>query len=765
MNSFHSKHNPFRSIWLATLSLTAAMTLVACGGGGNSPDPLTANAPIALGTAAPTPTSAPTALANPQIRLTGKLMNVGYLGNTQVCFDANGDGFCGVGEPSTISAADGSYTLAVPSALRGTSLLAVVRPASVDSASTPAAPIQFKQGWTWATLLEYSDNTAAIVTNISPITATYYARVRLQGRARLNNQIAMFTRVVFEPNLDTATGALLLPVDFDYVANPRNNLSARLKAISTVLDARAQAAAAPLDMLNSTAVMFAWYNTYTAPTATAPGVPVDATKIAAFADTSTSSAAYYVANDFRYFRPNTEAALRLRDGLTETAGWYRKLGSGALDIFDRRAITLSNGTVTQKLARWSGGLWGDLSADEGAFISLNAQGKAVYSSGLDYLSPRDIVFADGNRVTARMPNSNTRWAFDVADSPGTNFFIEEWIGEQRNFTSYYNGVAPTTGPLTVKPSCAVPYPNYPQPNNTVATNPSGWFGVCFDYFAAEYYDKVLGDINLKGADPKLPGANFYDAWLQDALLVAPLTQSCGSSALPMEKVTTLGKLHCNWAVDAKTGHSLTDLFAPGGVALNSWTKTYGTAAFTVGNITTPRTAGTAAQAGLPQQLRLTLVRSGTQTSGTGTLSSDYGAWTATSFTPTVETVNWQISSENPNMVLISYPFRDVNDPRVKTNTASDGSPSALAPVLPAGHFTAVYNGNTFSVVPPTHTAPNLRKLAIVLQDGAFVTGQFYGNGFTYNERYFTIPAMARGIAVLNAVFAKLYAAGFTDAAK
>jgi hypothetical protein len=189
---------------------------------------------------------------------------------------------------------------------------------------------------------------------------------------------------------------------------------------------------------------------------------------------------------------------------------------------------------------------------------------------------------------------------------------------------------------------------------------------------------------------------------------------------------------------------------------------YGSTSFTTGGVTTVRTAGTAAQVGLPQQMVLKLNRSGSATSGTGTLTSPFGAWTAASYTSTTEAVEWTISPENPNMVLVSWPFRDINDPRVKTNTAADGTASVAASLLPAGHFTATWNGNAFSAAPATHTAPNYRKLAVVLQDGVFITGQYYGNGYTYNERYFTRPAMDDGIQGLNYILGKLYAAGFTD---
>ncbi len=753
---------------LQTALLLATATLVACGGGSTA-DPVTATSGASVSTT--TPTTGGSTVISTTLAVTGTVMNVGYLGNTLVCADLNGDGVCSANEPQATTGANGKYSLVVPTGHRGSNLLAIVRPASVDSAATAAAPITFTQGWTWATPLEYEDDATAHAVNISPITATYFARMRVQGRNRLANQIAMFTRIVFETNVDTASGKLVLPVDFDYVANPRNAMSVRLRAISTVLSARAQTAGAPLDMVNTAAVMYSWYSTYVAPTATVAGVPVDATKIATFADTSTSSVAYFLANDFHYFHLDAEAALRLREGLTDTAGWLRTVGQGALASLDRRATTLSNGAVTDKLARWVTGLWTALTVDEGDYVTLGLSGSPVLNAGTDYLQPRTITYTDGNRVTARLLNSNVRWSFDVSDNAATNFYIEEWVSEQRDYAAYYNGTAPTTASVTTGPAaCNKGYTGAPQTGaNTNATTgvatgttASAWFSTCFDYYTAEYYDKVKGDLALKGKDASLPGGNFYDAYFKEALLVAPLWQSCGSDANPLAKVTTLGKSHCNWAVDARTGHTLADLFASSGVTLNSWSKLYGTTSFTTGGVTTARTAGTAAQLGLPQRLKLTLVRTSGETSGSGTLYSEYGAWTATSFSATTEAIRWEISAENPSMVLISWPFRDVNDPRVKTNTAANGTASTAAPVLPAGHLTATFTGNTFSATPPTHTAPNLRKVAILLQDGAFVTGQYYGKGFVFNERRFTLPAMDEGIKAMNYVFGKLHAAGFND---
>jgi len=748
-----------------TFPLLVTLALAACGGS-NSADSV-GEAPSAnLNEGAGAPIETPPASGNANtLAVSGKVLNVGYVSNATVCLDLNDDGQCGGGEPSTVTDGAGSYQLTVEKGHRGASLLAVITPASWDSASSESSPLTFAQGWSLPTLLEYGVGVTSINQNISPITATYYARIRQAGRNRLSSQIAMFTRIVYTTNLDPVTGQLILPVDFDYVAQPQNSLDARLRSLHAVLNERTSAASTALSMLSTAAVLNSWYSTYTNATASTPAIPVDATKIAGFADTSTSSPAYYLAQDFRYFRPKSEAALRLRAGLTETAGWLRTAGEGSLAQMDRRVMYLKNGSIQQAAERWENNLWQDLTVDEGSYYTLTSSGSVMLNSGTDYLQPRSIYNTDGNRLDFRMPGNNARLAFEVADSPATNFFIEEWLGEQRSYATYYNGTAPATPPLAEKPACVLNYPGTPQPNTDARLNSTAiteWYRVCFDYYTAEYYDLIKGDLALTSADPALPGANFYDATLLDPVVVAPATQSCGTQEHPLPKITALGSEHCNWAVNTAGNHSLADLFAESGVQINSWSKTYGTTTFTISGVATTLTAGTEEQAGLPQQLTLKLVREGDATSGTGTLFSPYGAWTAASNQAVTETVTWEISRENPNMVLISWPFRDINDPRVPTNTASNGTAAAAASVLPGGHFSATWNGNTFSAAPSTHTAPNARKLAILLVDGHFVTGQYYGAGYTYTERYFTTPAMADAMEGMNYVFSKLYQAGFID---
>lgn len=744
----------------------ASVLLSACGGGSNSNAPVGAPASSGLVNETSTPvTTDVTASDKKSITVSGQVLNVGYLSNVQVCADLDADDTCSSGDPSTITDASARYTLTLPRAHRGLSLLAVVRPDSIDSASTSDNPVTIQQGWTLPTLLEYEDDVTALTLNISPITATYFARMRVSGRSRLSNQINMFTRIVYDTNVDRITGNPLLPIDFDYVANPRNTLAERLRAINVVLSERAQSAGVALDTLTTTAILSSWYNTYISASASNPASPVDASRIAGFADSNTSSVAYFLAQNYRYFKLKTDAALRLREELTETAGWKRSAGEGRIDTFDRRAHTLANGAVVQIAERLENNAWRALTVEETAYYTFAPDGTLTTVEGTDYLQPRTISHIDGNRVSFRMPGNQTPLTFDVADNPGTNFFIEEWLGQQRDYGAYYNGSVPAVAPFAEKPACVQNYIGSPQPNTDARLNSTAitdWYRVCFDYYTAEYYDQQKSDVELKYADPELTGANFYDATLQKSIVVLPQSQACGTDANALAKVTVLGKAHCNWVVDAESTHQMSDLFAEDGVVFHSWTKTYGTQEFTSGGASTTRTAGTLEQVGLPQQLTLKLHRHDNATSGTGTLSSPYGAWTATSFSDVTETVQWELSSENPNLVLISWPFRDVNDPRVKTGAASDGSTAVSAPVLAGGHFGTQWNGNAFSPTPSTHTAPNYRKLAILLQDGVFLSGQYYGTGYTYSERYFTTPALSQGIEGMNYVFGKLYGAGFVD---
>src|SRR3990167_2498497 len=121
----HSKlrHNLPLTLLAMTLFLTG------CGGGSNSAGAVDAPAPANLNQNSGTETTTGNTGNNSTvIAVTGKLLNVGYLGNTQVCADLDNDGQCGASEPADISDNAGNYNLSVPSGYRGVSLLTVVTP-------------------------------------------------------------------------------------------------------------------------------------------------------------------------------------------------------------------------------------------------------------------------------------------------------------------------------------------------------------------------------------------------------------------------------------------------------------------------------------------------------------------------------------------------------------------------------------------------------------------------------------------------------------
>jgi len=731
-----------------------AAGLAACGGG-NDADPVTV-APTSLDTNGSSTQG--TGVTSASVTVSGKVLNVGYLGNTKVCADLNDDGACDSGDPQTVTDANGNYMLTVPASARGVTLLAQVLPTSTDSGSTASSPVPIARGWTWAAPLEYDDGATAVSQNITPVTSTYWARMHATGRNRLSNRIATFARIVFEPDVDPATGQMLTSVDFDYVADPRNTLVNRVRALSNVLSQRATANGPPLNLLMTAGVMSGWYNTYVAPSGTAAGLPADANKIAALAGNNTPES--YVANDYRYAHLGTDAPLRFRNGVSNTAGWTRVSGAGDLATFDRRMWQLIGGQIQTVLNRWSNGGWSDLTVAEASYLTWNSGGDSLaLNAGTDYLQPRSISFANGNRITFQSAHSNARVAYDLADIRAIDWALSDWLPVNRNYAMYYNGAAPSNAPLSAPPaSCNRIYgTNTPGTGKTA----SDWFNTCYTYFQNEYLDQVLHDSALTAQSSTAPGATYYDAWFKDAALMVPLTTQCTSGNNQLPTVTVLGQTHCNWAVDAHGGHTMADLFSPGGVTLNSWTATYGTATFSGSGGSTTVTAGSPAQAGLPMQLTLTLDRSGNAVSGTGTLSSPYGAWTSGSHTPTSETVQWQIDPQHPNVVLLSWPFLDVNDPRVKPNARSDGSRANAAPVLTA-HFAGSWSDAAFSLAPATRTSVNYNRLAIVLQDGVFMTGQYYGAGYTYSERYMPSTQLDRGRAAIGYIYGRLYGAGFID---
>lgn len=758
------------------LAVQGALWLAACGGGGNAADPLGTTTPSSVVTPSPVIRNG-TAVPSPTIAVSGKVLNVGYLANTLVCADLDNDGVCGGSEPQATTDAAGAYSLRVPAGHRGGNLLAVVRPTSTDTAATDSAPVSLNNGWTLVAPLEYDDDVNSVVAHISPITTTYYARLRSSGRNRLSTRIAMFTRIVYSTNIDQSTGKEKLPVDFDYVANPPDSdagLSSRMRALTAYLSDPAgktshpanSSPTVPLTVLQTAAVMNGWYNTWTNASATAGGIAVDAAKIEALATSSKPAA--YIANVANYYALKSVAASESRGEMGDTAtlvgyAWYRE--GSVLKYLNLGSLALANGSIYQKFQQWTNGVWTAVTVAGDESLTLNPQGKLVVVGATDNQQAQVISYADGNRLTYRSPVSQARFSIDTATRVADNAVISEWFGQQSlSYANYYARASNTTATATpaAVPTC------YTGTGTTVV---STWFSTCVTTYRDAYFTAHGGGTTASNIQDSAATAEYYDSTLRDNRIDLPLSQTCGSgvdgggTAISLPKVSVLGKSLCNWAVDRNSNHTLADLFGAAGVTIHSGTKYYGVSTYTAsptapcvgtgatsGTCTLPAASG---DQGLPVRLKLVLNRTGSETSGTGTLSSDVGAWSTTSNTATTETIRWDISSANAGMVLVSYPFRNAGDPRANTATVSTSTVVAgteVAPVLTA-HFAT-------SIAPSTHTAPNYRKFAIALQDGVFVTGYQFGAGFAEAERHLNKRGIDLGIAALKNVIAQVYAAGF-----
>ena len=672
----------------------------------------------------------------------------------------------------------------MPATLRGASLLAVVTPGrSSDTAATAAAPVALGSGWTLSALLEADDEATAATANISPVTTTYYARMRTSGRNRQSTRIAMFTRIHYTTNVDPATGREVLPLDFDYVAAPppadatHGTLAQRLRALSDWLASPAahgahpaNAAPALLTQLQTAGVMNAWYNTWTNASATAAGVPVDAARMDALSNNNLP--ATYIANAAAHYTLPSVAAAETRSELIESAtiggfSWFRN-GAG-LDYVNTLGLALKSGALFQVYQRWAAGNWSPVTVNDAESLTLDRSGAVTLVGATDGQQARTITFAGGNRLTFRLPGSNARQSLDVASRRGDNDVINEWVGQQGlNYANYYGRSSNTTPAATpaTAPGCNT---------SASATTATAWFSSCVtklrnDYFAAHGGTGATGFVDGPNTTAR---AEYYDRTLRDDLLEIPLSTTCGSGKdgngadISLPTVSVMGRAACNWAGSPRNGHSLAELFSAEGVQLNSGTKYYGVSSYNASAsapcAATGATSGacvlpapTAADQGLPVRLTLKLQRaSAGATSGTGTLGSDVGAWSTASNTARTETIAWEISSANPNLVLISYPFRNAGDPRSNTATTSTPSVAAgteAAPVLTA-HFAS-------SIAPSTYTAPNARRFALLLQDGVFLTGYHYGAGFTEAERYLNKRGIELGIGALQGVIGGLHAAGF-----
>ena len=713
----------------------------------------------------------PTEENNVTLTVSGKVLNVGYLANAQVCLDENDNGNCDNNEPIGITDSDGNYSLVIKVGARGANLLAIVTPDSVDSASTAEMPVVINHGWVLPVLLEYDDKVTDVRQNITFIAATYTARQRTRGRSRDSNLLNTFRRVVGEPNIDFTTGQYFLPVDFDHVASPKNNLSDRLYDFYKVLNERTLVDNTSLSALDVTAYAYALYNAYSNASDDAALQPSMPSRIVEDEIAGEDFIGDFADEDHRYFRSRTDVITVLRNGLTETTGWVRSAYNSTLEQIGRRVIDLQNGQVVLHFEERTSGYWQPLTVSEDVTFTLSPEGNLTTIGATDSQQPRVISHVDGNRVTLRMPGNNSRAAYDVANSPATNFFIEEWVDEQQSINWFYGENLPEVPAFTERPGCAKNYPGYRHQPNTGRDSLSDWYRQCFDYFTAEYYAEILADIDLTYENPEIPGATFYDVTLLDPIVIFPATEACGNDDNPLARITVGDIEHCNWAIDTMAGHTLENIFDDDGIRIHSWNNIYGESDFDVdGSVII---AGDESQWGQPQQLKLTLNREGNSQRGTGSIYSQYGGWTPVSIAPLTEDVIWEISPMNPNLILVEFPFLDVNNPLVPSGSQSDGATAAMSPAIFSGarlsdrsrssHFTSTWNNTSFRMDQSTHSSINREKIAIYLsENGHVLTGQYYGAGFTFSERYFVVPAFEQGVKALEYVVDNLFSEGWID---
>lgn len=201
----------------------------------------------------------------------------------------------------------------------------------------------------------------------------------------------------------------------------------------------------------------------------------------------------------------------------------------------------------------------------------------------------------------------------------------------------------------------------------------------------------------------------------------PIAAYDDCDAAARARVIVAGRSRCNWMTDANANHSIDELFSAQGVKVESWTLTNANSTPAL----VPR-----------QSLTLALNADGTG-SFKGIAAANVSAVNVVrDVTEVTEAIVWQRHPQNPNVILISWPD------------------NAAKQTLP-GHFSIT----GFSVSPSTGAAPNVRKLAIILQDGVFFAGQYYGVGFSDNVRHLNKAGVENGIGLLQYEVSRLYNEG------
>jgi hypothetical protein len=161
--------------------------LAACGGGGS-------------GTGAPAQSSNPPpsgglTAAN---SVSGKAID-GYLVGATVCIDENANGACDTGEPTTVTDANGNYTLAADSTATGKKLLVTVGPSTRDL-SRPN--FTFPASFTLSQIAQFGTTQ-----NISPLTTMIVAQMET-GLSQAQATAAVQTLIgsTIDPNADYVAG-------------------------------------------------------------------------------------------------------------------------------------------------------------------------------------------------------------------------------------------------------------------------------------------------------------------------------------------------------------------------------------------------------------------------------------------------------------------------------------------------------------------------------------------------------------------------------
>ncbi|MDW5415626.1 hypothetical protein R6242_03455 [Iodobacter sp. CM08] len=654
-----------------SLALTiSTLLLSACGGGDNQADATSSNTAINAGSSTP--------ITQAQIEVSGRVLNVGYVNGAQVCFDSNDNNLCDSKEPQTLSDAQGRYSLQVPSDLRGTHLLAVLSAKSSDT-GYPSNTL-FAQGWTLAMPLEYEAGSSKVNANLSLLSSTYHMRLMSNGRNRLSNKNNVLLRAGKTDDYSVAA-------DFDYVAAPVLGLDTRLKSLSDYLATRAAADKKPASLIDTAAVLAAWYNSYNVTT-----TPVmDIAKVKS-ADITTSLDNY----SYRYFHTQNKMSEELRNGIIDNAGFIRS--KNQITQLTSGGIKLANGAFWQINEQWNQGVWSSVSYPDADSLTLDSKGNTALFAGKEALQARSINALDGNMLSYQMPVSGVRYQMEVSADVFNNYQIHDWYGPQLGEKAYTSLPLPSTKPT----ACGV--------IPATATTPSQWFNACRAFFMDEY---IAAKGGIKAVQDPAAKSLFFDLTLKDALykwpLAHPLINDC--TAANRQSLNIAGQSTCN----ALAMNSQADLFKAEGVQIESWAKLDAS--------------------GAPRKLKLQLKADGSATL-VGIAATTVASYATADITEISEELSWKKSPANPNVILLQWP------PLVA------GQPNRALP----GHFAAA----DFSLNPATAAAPNFRNLAILVQDGALITGQYYGAGFTVSERYLNKRALETGIPALQYVVDKLY---------